>query len=145
MLWLRSHTGGAGLAVVLDEGAEERPSIVVTDELKGLVLAEVSGDRVVMFVEKDAESEVIEVRDVDVVLVLKKSFRVSGQVRVGWICEVVRDLVSGLSRFDVRVKCWMSMMGTARRMGTLREVARRDNANCSLVKTGRKLCGFTVA
>ena len=59
MLWLGSHTGGAGLAVVLDEGAEERPSIVVTDKLKGLVLAEVSGDRVVMFVEKDVELEVI--------------------------------------------------------------------------------------
>ena len=57
-LWLGSHTGGAGLAVVLDEGAEERPSIVVTDELQGLVLAEVSGDQVVVFVEKDAESEV---------------------------------------------------------------------------------------
>ena len=58
-LRLGSHTDGAGLAVVLDEGAEERPSIVVMDELKGLVLAEVSGDRVVVFVEKDAESEVI--------------------------------------------------------------------------------------
>ena len=58
-LWLGSHTGGAGLAVVLDEGTEEWPSIVVTDELKGLVLAEVSGDRVVVFVEKDAELEVV--------------------------------------------------------------------------------------
>ena len=58
-LWLGSHAGGAGLAVVLDEGAAERPSIVVTDELQGLVLAEVSGDRLVVFVEKDAESEVI--------------------------------------------------------------------------------------
>ena len=58
-LWLGSHAGGAGLAVVLDEGAEERPSIVVTDELQGLVLAEVSGDWVVMFVEKEAELEVI--------------------------------------------------------------------------------------
>ena len=34
----------------------------------------------------------------------KKSFRVSGPVRVGWICEVVGDWVSGLSRFDVGVK-----------------------------------------
>ena len=59
MLWLGSHTGGAGLAEVLDEGAEERPSIVVTDELQGHVLAEVSRDRVVVFVEKDAELEVI--------------------------------------------------------------------------------------
>ena len=58
-LWLGLHTGGAGLAVVLDEGVEEWPSVVVMDELKGFVLAEVSGDRVVVFVEKDAESEVI--------------------------------------------------------------------------------------
>ena len=53
-LWLGSYTGGAGLAVVLNEGVEERPSVVVTDELKGLVLAEVSRDQMVMFVEEDA-------------------------------------------------------------------------------------------
>ena len=58
-LWLGLHTSGGGLAVVLDKGTEERPSVVVTDKLKGLVLAEVSGDRVVVFVEKDAESEVV--------------------------------------------------------------------------------------
>ena len=52
-LWLGSHTGGAGLAVVLDEGSEEWPCIVVTDELKGLVLAKVSGDWMVMLVEED--------------------------------------------------------------------------------------------
>ena len=54
MLWLGLHTGGVGLAVVLDEGAEERLSVVVMDELKGLVLAEVSRDQMVMFVEEDA-------------------------------------------------------------------------------------------
>ena len=50
MLWFGSHTSGAGLAVVLDKGSEEWPSIVIMDELKGLVLAEVSGDWVVVFV-----------------------------------------------------------------------------------------------
>ena len=35
---------------------------------------------------------------------LKKSFRVSGPVRVGQICEVVGDRVGGLDRFDVGVK-----------------------------------------
>ena len=54
MLRLGSHTGGAGLAVVLNESAEEWPSVVITDKLKGFVLAKVSGDQVVMFVEKDA-------------------------------------------------------------------------------------------
>ena len=58
-LWLGLHTGGAGLAVVLNKGAEEWPSVVVMDKLKGFVLAKVSRDQVVMFVEKDAESEVI--------------------------------------------------------------------------------------
>ena len=53
-LWLGSHTGGAGLAVVLNKSAEERPSVVITDELKGFVLAKVSGDRMVVFVEEDA-------------------------------------------------------------------------------------------
>ena len=38
------------------------------------------------------------------VLVLKKSFKVSGPVGVGRICEVVGDRVSGLGGFDVRVK-----------------------------------------
>ena len=52
-LWLGSHTGGAGLAVVLNEGTEERASVVVLDELKGFVLAKVSGDWMVVFVEED--------------------------------------------------------------------------------------------
>ena len=53
MLWLGSHTGGAGLAIVLDQGAEEWPSVVIMDKLKGLVLAKVSRDWMVVFVEKD--------------------------------------------------------------------------------------------
>ena len=35
---------------------------------------------------------------------LKKSFRVGGPVRAEWICKVVGDGVSGLSRFDVGVE-----------------------------------------
>ena len=93
MLWLGSHTSGTGLAVVLDEGTEERPSVVVTDKLKGFVLAEVSGDRVVVFVEKDVESEIIGVGDEDLVLVSEETFGVGGPVRVGRIYEVVGDWV----------------------------------------------------
>ena len=33
----------------------------------------------------------------------------------------------------------MFMMVMGQRMGTLREVAQRDDANCLLVKTGQKL------
>ena len=50
-LWLGSHTGGAGIAIVLNQGVEEWPSVVVTDKLKGFVLAKVFGDWMVMFVE----------------------------------------------------------------------------------------------
>ena len=64
---------------------EERPSVVVSDELKGLVLAKVSGDRVVMFVEKDAELEIIGVGDKDSVLVSEETFGVGGPVGVGRI------------------------------------------------------------
>ena len=53
MLWFGSHTDSAGLAVVLNEGAEEWPSVVIMDELKGLVLAKVSRDWMFVFVEKD--------------------------------------------------------------------------------------------
>ena len=52
MLWLGLHTGGAGLAVVLNESGEEWPSVVITDKLKGFVQAKVSRDQMVMFVEK---------------------------------------------------------------------------------------------
>ena len=48
-----THAGGAGLAIVLDKGMEEWLSVVVTDELKGLVLAKVSGDQMVVFVEEN--------------------------------------------------------------------------------------------
>ena len=52
LLWLGSHTSGAGLAVVLNESLEEWPSVVVTDKLKGF-LAKVSRDQMVVFVEED--------------------------------------------------------------------------------------------
>ena len=48
--------------------------------------------------------EIIGVRDIDAVLVSKKSFRVGGPVRVGWTCKVDGDQISRLSGFDVGVK-----------------------------------------
>ena len=77
----------------MNKGSEEWPSIVVSDELKGLVLAKLSGSWMVMFVEKYAESETIGVGDEDSVLVSEETFRVGGPVGVGRIYEVVRDWV----------------------------------------------------
>ena len=77
----------------MNKGSEEWPSIVVSDELKGLVLAKLSRSWMVMFVEKYAESEIIGVGDEDSVLVSEETFRVGGPVGVGRIYEVVRAWV----------------------------------------------------
>ena len=77
----------------MNEGLEEWPSIVVLDALKGFVLAKVSGNRMVMFVEKYTESVIVGVRDEDLVFVSEKIFGVGGPVGVGWIYEVVGDWV----------------------------------------------------
>ena len=39
----------------------------------------------------------------------------------------------------------MSMMIAVRRVGTERNVAQRDNASCSCMNTGWRLCGFMLA
>ena len=77
----------------MNKGSEEQPSIVISDELKGLVLAKVSRNRMVMFVEKYTELEIVGVGDEDLVLVSEKTFRVGGPVGVGQIYEVVGDWV----------------------------------------------------
>ena len=77
----------------MNKGSEEQPSIVISDKLKGLVLAKVSRNWMVMFVEKYTELEIVGVGDEDLVLVSEKTFRVGGPVGVGRIYEVVGDWV----------------------------------------------------
>ena len=77
----------------MNEGSEERPSIVVSDKLKGLVLPKVSRSWMVMFVEKYTELEIIGVGDKDSVLVSEETFGVGGPVGVVRIYEVVGDWV----------------------------------------------------
>ena len=54
----------------------------------------------------------------------------------------------GLERSDEQMlerSFLMSMMIAACRVGTERNVAWRDNASCSCVNTGQRLCGFMLA
>ena len=54
----------------------------------------------------------------------------------------------GLEQSDERMLEWsfsMSMMIMAHRAGTERNVVQRDDASCSCMNTGQRLCGFTVA
>ena len=56
--------------------------------------------------------------------------------------------VIGLEQSDKRMleqSFSMSMMIAVCRAGTERKVARRDNASCSCMNTGQRLCGFTLA
>ena len=64
-LRLGAHTGRARFAVMLDIVAHERPSILLSYELQGLVLSGMSGEDVIVFVAEYSESEVVVVRDVD--------------------------------------------------------------------------------
>ena len=75
----------------------------------------------------------------------KKSFRIGGPVGVGRVCDVVGDRVGGLGGFDVGVKLLDVHVGDDLVNGDVERGRLKDDANCSLVKTGRKLCGFTVA
>ena len=54
----------------------------------------------------------------------------------------------GLEWSDERMSEWsfsMSMMIAVHRVGTERKVAWRDDASCSCVNMGQRLCGFMLA
>ena len=56
--------------------------------------------------------------------------------------------VIGLEQSDKQISEWsfsMSMMIAAHRAGMERNVAWRDNASCSCVNMGQRLCRFTLA
>ena len=69
MAWdLGAGTGGARRNVVLDEGADTRPGILSVDQVQCAGLTKMSGEWVVMFVPQDLQTEVVGIRNVDVVV-----------------------------------------------------------------------------
>ena len=54
--------------VLLDKGADARPSVLSTDQVQGASLAEVTGEWVIVFIPQDAQPKVINIRDVDAVI-----------------------------------------------------------------------------
>ena len=68
-MWdLGAGTGGARRNVVLDKAVDTRPGILSADQVQSAGLTKVSGEWVVMFVPQDPQTEVIDVRNVDVVV-----------------------------------------------------------------------------
>ena len=69
MAWdLGAGAGGARRNVVLDEGADTRPGILLADQVQCAGLTKMSGEWVVMFVPQDPQTEVVGIRDVDAVV-----------------------------------------------------------------------------
>ena len=60
--------GGARRNIVLDEGADTRPGILSVDQVQSAGLTKMSGEWMIMFVPQDPQMEVVDIRDVDVVV-----------------------------------------------------------------------------
>ena len=60
--------GGARRNIVLDEGVDTWPGILLVDQVQSVGLTKVSGEWVIMFVPQDPQMEVVGVRDVDAVV-----------------------------------------------------------------------------
>ena len=68
---LVTATNGAGFDIVVDILAHLWPSIVPLDQFQGAVLAKMSSENVVVIVLKDTETEILGVRDIDVIIEVK--------------------------------------------------------------------------
>ena len=69
MAWdLGAGAGGARRNIVLDEGVDTRPGVLSADQVQSAGLTKMSGEWVVMFVPQDPQMEVINIRDIDVVV-----------------------------------------------------------------------------
>jgi hypothetical protein len=79
---LSSSTSSTRTTIVLDKGTDFRPSVVSSNELKSLVLTEVSREYVVVLAAQYAESEVINVRDINPVIQTKEARFVDRPSRV---------------------------------------------------------------
>ena len=60
--------GGARRDVVLDKGADTWPSVLLVDQVQSAGLTKMSREWVIMFVPQDPQTEVIGVRDINVVV-----------------------------------------------------------------------------
>ena len=82
------HTSRTRFAIFLDELTEPRPGVVTTDHFYCLVLTWMSRKYVIMLVVENMETEVIRVRNVDEVILPKKTIWSDGpSVLLGVLCR----------------------------------------------------------
>ena len=77
-LGLCTHTSRTRFAIFLDELTEPGPGVVMTDHFYSLVLTWMSREYVIMLVAENMETEVVRVRNVDEVILPKKTIRSDG-------------------------------------------------------------------
>ena len=67
-MWdLGTGVRGTRRDIVLDKGADAQPSVLLSDQVKGVGLTKVSREQVIMLVPQDPQTEVVNVRDIDAV------------------------------------------------------------------------------
>jgi hypothetical protein len=82
-LRLRSHAGNTQFTEVLGMHAELQPDVFPSNELKGLVLTKVSGQDMVMLALEHTEAEIVDVRNINVVIKMEETIGRAGPVAFG--------------------------------------------------------------
>jgi hypothetical protein len=104
-LRLGTEAGDTGFAEGLDQGSELWPGVLASNEFKGLVLAEMSGERMIVLVLEDSESEVIGVGNVNAVIQSEETFGVGRPTRIRGGVKVFRGNRVGVKcRTDIGVE-----------------------------------------
>ena len=87
-LWLGLHTGCAQLAVVYNELWESQPGIMALDLVKGLGLAEMSGQGVIMSILEDAQLQHSNIWDIYAVVLPEKSVGTGSPLEISLVREM---------------------------------------------------------
>ena len=103
-LGFSAHTSSTRLAILLNEVAHTRPSILALDKTNSLILTGVSSEYVVVLMVEDLEMEVRGVRNVDMSIVEKITCIVNRAAGIQILQEGKVSGVSQKSREDVGVE-----------------------------------------
>ncbi|EJF62539.1 hypothetical protein DICSQDRAFT_57476, partial [Dichomitus squalens LYAD-421 SS1] len=147
---LGSRTGGTGLAIVPDKESESGLGVFPEDQGLSLVLAPVTGSRVVVVGPEDSEAKVVRVQYVDSAVKPEEPFFIFGPTGVAFGGQLMAAASSedGVSEFwaaQMSERSFSASKSTEARSTSFRRyVARRDAVSCFWVNTGWKLCALTA-
>ena len=103
-LGFSTHTSSTRLAILLNEVAHTRPSVLALDKTNSLILTGVSSEYVVVLMAEDLETEIRGVRNVDTSIVEEIACIVNQPAGIWILQEGKVNGVRWKSREDVRVE-----------------------------------------